>query len=292
MTGPDVTRRPDTAARHPRPPRALTIAGSDSGGGAGLQADLATFHAHRVHGMTAVTAVTAQNSIGVHRVHQVPPDVVVDQITAVVTDIGVDAVKTGMLGSVGVVEAVADTLRRLAVTPLVVDPVAVSKHGDPLLDADATDALREQILPLADLVTPNLGEVELLTGVRVRRRADLRAAASAVLALGPRWVLVKGGHLSDSEEAVDLLTDGAHSWELSAPRSPTRHTHGTGCTLSAAITATLARGATVPDAVRAGKDYVTAGITHGYPLGAGIGPVGHLWWVPDRAGAPLTPASR
>ena len=267
----------------PHPARALTIAGSDSGGGAGVQADLATFHAHGVHGLTALSALTAQNSVGVHRVHPVPPDMVTDQIAAVAGDIGVDAVKTGMLGSAAVVEAVADAVARLVRAPLVVDPVAVSKHGDPLLDPQAVHVLIERLLPLADLVTPNLGEVELLTGVRVTDRADLPRAAAAMLDLGPRWVLVKGGHLPGREPAVDLLTDGEHRWELIAPRAPTRHTHGTGCTLSAAITARLARGDDLPTAARAGKRYVTAAIVHGYPLGAGIGPVGHLWWVPSPA---------
>lgn len=268
------------------PPRALTIAGSDSGGGAGMQADLATFHAYRVHGLTAVTAVTVQDSVGVHGVHSVPPDVVRAQITQVADDIGVNAVKTGMLGSAEIIETVADTLRRFDLRPLVVDPVAASKHGDPLADADAIEALRTRLLPSADLVTPNLGEVELLTGVRVRTRDDLPAAAAAVHALGPRWVLIKGGHLPNSPEAVDLLTDGQHSWELATPRVDTPHTHGTGCTLSAAITARLARGEDMLTAVRGGKQYVTAGITHSYPLGAGIGPVGHLWWVPKQPERP------
>ena len=261
------------------PPRALTIAGSDSGGGAGIQADLKTFLAHRVHGMSAITAVTVQSSLGVTGVYELPPHAVAEQIEAVVTDIGVDAMKIGMLSSPGIIDAVATTLRRLPTGPLVVDPVAVSKHGDPLLAREAGAALREQILPLADLVTPNLGEVELFTGLAVRSRSDQRAAAEAFLALGPRAVLIKGGHLLEDEAAVDLLWDGSSAVELSRPRLPTRHTHGTGCTLSAAIAASLARGLSLLDAVHAGKDYVTAGIADGHRLGKGIGPVGHFWRV-------------
>ena len=266
------------------PARALTIAGSDSGGGAGIQADLKTFLAHQVHGMSAITAVTVQNSVGVTGVYELPAHAVAEQIEAVVTDIGVDAIKIGMLSSTAIIEAVASTLRRLDAAPVVVDPVAVSKHGDPLLQCDAVDALREQIFPLADLITPNLGEVELFTGVTVQGRADQQGAAEALLALGPRWVLVKGGHLPEEEAATDLLFDGDHAVELSSPRVPTIHTHGTGCTLSAAIAASLARGLDMTAAVRAGKDYVTAGIRDGYALGKGIGPVGHFWRIRDLSG--------
>lgn len=262
-------------------PRALTIAGSDSGGGAGIQADLKTFLANHVHGMSAVTAVTVQNSVGVSGVYDLPPHAVAEQIEAVVTDIGVDAVKVGMLSSVDIIEAVAETLRRLAVGPVVLDPVAVSKHGDPLLQPAAFAALREQMIPLADLVTPNLGEVELFTGIRVHDRAGQLAAAHALRKLGAKWVLVKGGHLPDDDDAVDLLYDGDNAVELRGARVHTRHTHGTGCTLSAAVAANLARGLDMADAVRAGKAYVTAGIAASYPLGNGIGPVGHFWRVRD-----------
>ncbi len=263
------------------PPRALTVAGSDSGGGAGIQADLKTFLAHQVHGMSAITAVTVQNSVGVSGIYELPPNAVAEQIDAVVTDIGVDAVKTGMLASSGNIEAVAETLRRLGVGPIVVDPVAVSKHGDPLLQPDAVEALRDLILPLADLVTPNLGEVELFTGIAVHSRADQLEAAQAMQAMGPRCVLVKGGHLPAEEDAVDLLFDGVRAVELRHRRLASTHTHGTGCTLSAAIAASLARGLDVESAVRAGKVYVTAGIEGSYPLGSGIGPVGHFWRVRD-----------
>ncbi len=251
------------------PARALTIAGSDSGGGAGIQADLKTFLAHGVHGMSAVTAVTVQNSIGVQGFYELGPRAVFEQIESVVTDIGVDAAKTGMLASAAIIEAVAGACERFAVPNLVVDPVAASKHGDPLLRPDAIEALRARILPLATLVTPNLGEVELLTGVAVRERSDLETAARAVHALGPRWVLAKGGHLPGGE-AVDLLWDGHEATWLRARRIDTPHTHGTGCTLSAAVAANLANGLDVVTAVREAKQYLTGAIAGAFPLGKGI----------------------
>lgn len=262
------------------PPTALTIAGSDSGGGAGLQADLKTFLACRVHGMSAVTAVTVQNSLGVSGFYELPPHAVAEQIESVATDIGVGAAKTGMLASAEIMAAIAETVRRLDVRPFVVDPVAASQHGDPLLRLDALAALRDLIIPLATLITPNLGEVRLLTGIDVRDRAGMRDAARALHALGPRWVLVKGGHLP-GDEAVDLLFDGAAFVELAASRNSTVHTHGSGDTLAAAITASLARGADVEAAVREGKAFITAAVADSYPLGAGLGPVGHFWRVRD-----------
>lgn len=267
-----------------RPPTALTIAGSDSGGGAGIQADLKTFLACRVHGLAAVTAVTVQNSLGVSGYYELPAPAVAEQIESVAADIGVDAAKTGMLASVAIIEAVADTVRRLAaagrIGPLVVDPVAASQHGDALLRPDALDALRQLLLPLATLVTPNLGEVRLLTGIEVRGPDDMPAAARALHALGPRWVLVKGGHL-DGEPALDLLYDGASFVRLSAPRAQTRHTHGSGDTLAAAITSSLARGRSLPEAVRDGKAFITRAVAGSFALGAGLGPVGHFWQVRD-----------
>lgn len=259
------------------PPRALTIAGSDSGGGAGIQADLKTFAEFGVHGMSVLTALTAQNSTGVHGVHEVPPDFVVAQLDAVAGDIGVDAAKTGMLATAEIIAAVADGVTRHGIDQLVVDPVCASKHGDALLRPDALGALRERIVPLALLVTPNLGEVALLTGFPVREAADLPAAAEAMLALGPRWVLVKGGHLPGSTDAIDLLSDGAVTHTLTSTRADTRHTHGTGCTLAAAVTAELARGTDLVAAVHAAKAFVTGAIRAGFPLGAGIGPVDHAW---------------
>jgi hydroxymethylpyrimidine/phosphomethylpyrimidine kinase len=252
----------------------LTVAGSDSGGGAGIQADLKTMLACGVHGMSVVVAVTAQNSLGVTGVWGLPVEAVTAQLDAVLSDIGVDAVKTGMLGSPEVVAAVADRLRGIS-APVVVDPVGVSKHGDALLQPDAVEVLRTRLLPLAKVATPNLPEVEMLTGVVVRREADLRPAAQAVLSLGPQWVLVKGGHLEG--DAVDLLTDGSVEHLLRAPRLDNRHTHGTGCTLASAIASYLARGDDVVTAVGKAKDYVTGAIAAGFALGSGIGPVDHGW---------------
>lgn len=254
--------------------RVLTIAGSDSGGGAGVQADLKTMLACGVHGMSVLTAVTAQNSVGVQGAWDLPVEAVLAQLDSVLTDLGVDAVKTGMLSSPALVSAVAGRLRDVT-APLVVDPVGVSKHGDPLLAPEAVEVLRREIVPLATVVTPNVPEVEQLTGVRVASEADLRAGAEAVLALGPRWVLVKGGHLPG--DAVDLLTDGSEVHLFRAPRLDNRHTHGTGCTLASAIASRLALGDDVPAAVTAAKDYVTGAIQAGFSLGAGIGPVDHGW---------------
>jgi hydroxymethylpyrimidine/phosphomethylpyrimidine kinase len=254
--------------------RVLTIAGSDSGGGAGIQADLKTMLACGVHGMSVVTAVTAQNSLGVHGSWEVPVDGVAAQLDAVLDDIGIDAVKTGMLASAETVCAVVERLRRVS-APLVVDPVGVSTSGTPLLADDALDVLRNELLPLATVATPNLAEVEQLTGVVVRGEADLRAAADAVLSLGPQWVLVKGGHLAG--DAVDLLTDGSTEHVLRADRIANPHTHGTGCTLASAIASYLALGDDVPTAVRRAKDYVTGAIRCGFVLGTGTGPVDHGW---------------
>lgn len=263
--------------------RVLVIAGSDAGGGAGIQADLKTLLALGVHGMTAVTAVTAQNTLGVQGVWPLPPEAVMAQIASVTADLGVDAVKTGMLGSAATVTAVAQALGPLTV-PVVVDPVGVSTSGDRLLDEDAVAVVRELLLPIATVLTPNLAEVELLCGIRVSREHELRRAAEALLALGPRWVLVKGGHLLG--DAVDLLTDGDVELVLRAERVPGRGTHGTGCTLASAIAARLALGDEMPAAVRFAKDYVTGAIAAAPGLGAGHGPVDHGWRLhqpPGRA---------
>ncbi|MER6916205.1 bifunctional hydroxymethylpyrimidine kinase/phosphomethylpyrimidine kinase [Streptomyces sp. NPDC000594] len=257
-----------------RLPLVLTVAGSDSGGGAGIQADLKTMLALGTHGMSVVAAVTAQNSRGVQGYWELPPEAVRAQYRSVVDDIGVQAVKTGMLASAPLVETVAELLAGTD-APIVVDPVGVSKHGDRLLADSAVAAVRERLLPVATLATPNLDEVTQLTGVEVTEEKEMRPAADALLALGPRWVLIKGGHLPG--EAVDLLTDGAEEHWLRAPRLDNRHTHGTGCTLASAIAAGLAKGLTVPESVRAAKEYITGAIAAGFPLGDGIGPVDHGW---------------
>ncbi|MBW8486061.1 bifunctional hydroxymethylpyrimidine kinase/phosphomethylpyrimidine kinase [Actinomadura parmotrematis] len=256
------------------PPLVLTVAGSDSGGGAGIQADLKTMHAHGVHGMSVVAAVTAQNSVGVQGFWELPPEAVRAQLDSVLDDIGVHAVKTGMLASTALVETVAARLATVD-APVVVDPVGVSKHGDALLARDAVAAVRAVLLPVATVATPNLWEVEQLTGVKVVDESGLREAAEAVLALGPRWALIKGGHLPG--EPADLLFDGEREHRFTAARHDNRHTHGTGCTLASAIASRLALGDTVPAAVAAAKDYVTGAIAAGFPLGAGIGPVDHAW---------------
>ncbi|MEP6464215.1 MAG: bifunctional hydroxymethylpyrimidine kinase/phosphomethylpyrimidine kinase [Frankiaceae bacterium] len=260
------------------PPRVLTIAGSDSGGGAGIQADLKTMLALGVHGMSVIAAVTAQNSVGVQGYWELEPVAVRAQIDSILGDIGVDAVKTGMLASPALVSTVAAALAEVT-APIVVDPVSVSKHGDPLLDPEAVATLRDTLIPLATLVTPNLPEVAELTGIAVETEADLPRAAAAMLGLGPTWVLVKGGHLggSASAESVDLLTDGTTATLLRAPRLDNAHTHGTGCTLASAIASYLSLGREMPEAVKAAKDYVTGAIEHGFALGAGIGPVDHGW---------------
>ncbi|HVM21465.1 MAG TPA: bifunctional hydroxymethylpyrimidine kinase/phosphomethylpyrimidine kinase [Egibacteraceae bacterium] len=258
-------------------PRVLTVAGSDSGGGAGIQADLKTFQELDVFGMSALTALTAQNTVGVHGVHEVPPEFVTQQLDVVLGDIGADAVKTGMLATATIIDAVVKGLTAHDVTRLVVDPVCASKHGDPLLAPEAVEALRTRILPLAEVVTPNLGEVTVLTGMVVRTRADMAEAARAVKALGAGWVLIKGGHLPDDEASADLLFDGATETWVTGPRHDTRDTHGTGCTLASAIAAYRAHGLDVPDAVRAAKDYVSGAIANGLRLGEGIGPVDHGW---------------
>ncbi|MGW7198386.1 bifunctional hydroxymethylpyrimidine kinase/phosphomethylpyrimidine kinase [Streptomyces chryseus] len=255
-------------------PCVLTVAGSDSGGGAGIQADLKTMLALGVHGMSVLTAVTAQNSLGVQGAWDLPVEAVRAQYRSVVDDIGVQAVKTGMLSSAELVETVAELLAGTD-APVVVDPVGVSKHGDPLLATSALESVRTKLLPTATVATPNLDEVTQLTGVRVESEDGLRRAAGALLAFGPRWVLVKGGHLPG--DAVDLLTDGTDEHWLRAPRHDNRHTHGTGCTLASAIASGLAKGLDVPQAVSAAKEYVTEAIAAGFALGAGIGPVDHGW---------------
>jgi len=253
---------------------ALTVAGSDSGGGAGIQADLRTFAAHGVHGTSALTAITAQNSVGVSAWVALEPSMVVAQIEAVATDMPVAAAKTGMLATAAIVAAVAEAVRRLRIAPLVVDPVMVAKSGDRLLDAAAERAYVETLFPLAALVTPNLHEAEVLLGRPVRDVAAMRIAARDLAALGARAALVKGGGLAG--DAVDVLFDGERTVDLRAPRVDTGNTHGTGCTLSAAICARLALGDPLAEAVRAAKAYLTEGLRRSYAVGRGRGVVHHL----------------
>jgi hydroxymethylpyrimidine/phosphomethylpyrimidine kinase len=253
---------------------ALTIAGSDSGGGAGIQADLRTFAAHGLHGTSALTAITAQNSTGVSAWVALEPAMVVAQMEAVATDMPVAATKTGMLASAAIVAAVAGAAGRLALAPLVVDPVIVAKSGDRLLDRAAERAYVERLFPLATLVTPNLHEAGALLGRAVADLAAMRAAARDLVALGARAVLVKGGALAG--DAVDVFFDGARLVDVPSPRIDTPNTHGTGCTLSAAICARLALGDDLLEAIRAAKAYLTEGLRRSYAVGRGRGVVHHL----------------
>ena len=257
---------------------ALTIAGSDSGGGAGIQADLKTFAAHRVFGTSAITAVTAQNTLGVSMWRAVPTDLVTAQIEAVAGDIGADAVKIGMLATAAIVEAVAAAIAELDLPHVVVDPVMVAKGGDRLLEAEAVAAIRAELLPRAHIVTPNIPEAEVLSGLTIRSIDDMRAAGDRILALGPRVVLVKGGHL-DGPESVDVACTGHETFELRAARIDTRHTHGTGCTLSSAIAANLALGLDDRTALTRAREYLDGAIRHAPGIGRGHGPLDHFWRI-------------
>ncbi len=260
----------------PRRPRALTIAGSDSGGGAGIQADLKTFAALGAYGASVITAVTAQNTLGVRAIHEIPTDVIAAQLDAVLEDIGADAAKTGMLSSAAIIETVANRLRAHGVPRLVVDPVMVAKSGDRLLREDAVRSLRDTLLPLALVVTPNAPEAAVLSGLPVVDLETAREAARRIHERGPAFVIVKGGHLG-GERSDDLVFDGRTFEVLEGARIETRHTHGTGCTFSAAIAACLAAGAEPLEAARAARAYLQGAIEHAEPLGSGHGPVNHLW---------------
>lgn len=262
------------------PLRVMTIAGSDSGGGAGIQADMRTFAMLGIHGLVAVTAVTVQNSLGVKGFHEIPLDVIAGQIEEVASDIGVQAAKTGMLASSDIINTIAEAWvgQGLAGSvPLVVDPVCASMHGDPLLHPSALNSLRQRLFPLATLVTPNLDEVRLLVDIEVVDADTQRAAARELHALGPQWALVKGGHLRSSTHSPDLLFDGTEFHEFDSPRINTGHDHGAGDTLAAAIASALAHGYPVPDAVAFGKRWVTECLRAAYPLGQGHGPVSALF---------------
>lgn len=258
-------------------PRALTIAGSDSGGGAGIQADLKTFAAHRVYGMAVITSVTAQDTMRVRSYFNLPTTLIEEQIDAVLGDIGADAMKTGMLASRAIVETVGRCVRRWRVKHLVVDPVMVSKAGDSLMDSRAHRTLVEVLFPLAELITPNIPEAEKLIGRPLVTRVDVEAAGRELLEMGPRAVLIKGGHTKDLKVVTDWLFMGSRVIKFSSPRVRTRHTHGTGCTLSAAITANLARGYELVTACRRAKKFVSGAVRKALPLGHGHGPLNHTW---------------
>ena len=258
--------------------RALTIAGSDSGGGAGIQADLKTFAARGVYGMSVITALTAQNTVGVQGVFDIPPAFVALQIDSIVSDIGVDAVKTGMLSNAAVIEAIAGKVQEYHLSPLVVDPVMVAKGGDALLREDARDALIHALLPLATVVTPNLHEAQVLCGFEITNIPEMRRAAKAIYQVGPRYVLIKGGHLPVESDAIDLLYDGKAFLEFRSPRLQTRNDHGTGCTFASAIAAELAKGNAMPEAVRIAKEYLTQILqaSKDLQIGHGHGPMNHM----------------
>jgi hydroxymethylpyrimidine/phosphomethylpyrimidine kinase len=259
--------------------KALTIAGSDSGGGAGIQADLKAFAARGVYGMSALTAITAQNTMGVQGVFELPAEFVGQQIDSVMSDIGADAWKTGMLSNTEIIRVVADRARHYKMKRLVVDPVMMAKGGDPLLRPEARDALIEALAPLAYIVTPNHHEAQVLTGLEIHHLADMRQAAKAIHDMGARYVVVKGGHLPEADDAVDVLYDGQEFTEFRAPRIKTANTHGTGCTFASTIAAELAKGHEIHQAVGVAKEYLTATLRAAVDLhlGQGHGPLNHFF---------------
>jgi hydroxymethylpyrimidine/phosphomethylpyrimidine kinase len=274
---------PVTRKKLPHIPIALTIAGSDSSGGAGIQADLKTFQALGVFGMSAITAVTVQNTQKVYAIQEMTPQIVHDQITCLFEDAEIRAVKIGMVSSVGLIQAIAAALGSVNRSPVVLDPVMVSKSGYALLQPDARQALMDHLFPLAQVVTPNIPEAEWLTGREIRGPEQMRAAARHIAQMGVPNVVIKGGHLG-GPHSVDILYNGEAFSELSDPRIATRHTHGTGCTFSSAVAAWLARGCAFPEAVRRAKAYVTGAIAHALEIGKGHGPTHHFYELYERAG--------
>jgi len=281
------------ASSPPMPiPKALTIAGSDSGGGAGIQADLKTFAAFGIYGCSVITAITAQNTLQVTGVESVSPDMVRKQLEAVLSDIRPDVVKTGMMANAHIIRAVASSLSAARRIPLVVDPVMLSKSGDALLDRDSVVTLRELLLPLADLITPNIPEAEVLTGRRLKTADDFEQAARQLQSMGTRGVLLKGGHRprlqdesdSGSDEVIDLFFDGREFHFVRGPWVDTPHTHGTGCTLASAIAAGLAQGLALHPAILQARIYLTKALESGFVVGEGISPVHHFhhWWTGNR----------
>lgn len=255
--------------------KALTIAGSDSGAGAGIQADLKTFAAHGVYGTSAITAITAQNTVGVTAVLAVTPKLVGAQIDTIIADIGAHAVKTGMLANTAIIDLVAKKIRQHRLKNIVVDPVMVATSGDLLIEKSAVAALRSKLIPLATVVTPNIPEAEVLTGMKLRSAEEIKEAAKRIVKMGAKTVLIKGGHLKGS--AMDLFYDGKKFTALNAPRIVTKNTHGTGCTLSAAIAANLAKGQDIVAAVTNAKSYITDALRHSYRIGSGHSPVHHFY---------------
>ncbi|MBM6617754.1 bifunctional hydroxymethylpyrimidine kinase/phosphomethylpyrimidine kinase [Bacillus suaedaesalsae] len=254
--------------------KALTIAGSDSGGGAGIQADLKTFQELGVYGMSAITAITAQNTLGVSGVHPVPTSMITSQLESIAADLTPDAVKTGMLFSSEVIQAVAHCIDTYQWKQVVIDPVMIAKGGASLLQSDAIASMKKHLLPLATLITPNIPEAEVLTGMIIQSMEDRKTAARILYELGAKHVVIKGGH-NDDFMAIDLYFDGEKFEEVSSPRLQTKNTHGTGCTFSAALTAELAKGNTINDAVCIAKQFIQAAITYDLQIGSGHGPTNH-----------------
>ncbi len=269
--------REESTRKRSKIPRALTIAGSDSGGGAGIQADLKTFGALGVHGMSAITAVTAQNTKEVRSIFGIPPGIVRDQIDAVAEDIGVDAAKTGMLHSSEIILSVAEAVEMHQISLLVVDPVMISTSGARLIEEDAVEALIRALLPLALIITPNLPEAGQLVGRRLEEDHQIWKAAEEILSMGPRAVVIKGGHRQDPARSQDYYLDEEGPVLLDAPRIATSNTHGSGCTFAAAVTAFLAQGHTSREACRRAKNYVSEALQKSLSIGAGHGPLGHFW---------------
>lgn len=262
--------------------KVLTIAGSDSSGGAGIQADLKTFSAHGVFGMSVITAVTAQNTQGVLAVQDIDVDIITKQIQAIFDDISVDGMKIGMVSRSETIRAIASGLTHYKAKNIVIDPVMISKSGYYLLQKDAVEALVSCLLPLATVLTPNIPEAEEISGIKIENLKDMEEAARKIHALGPRYVLLKGGHLKT--DATDILFDGGTFEHFVTPRIDTHNTHGTGCTLSAAIAANLARGFSVQEAVSHGKQYIHTAIEHSFSIGKGVGPVHHFYDLYKKAG--------
>lgn len=262
--------------------KALTIAGSDSGGGAGIQADLKTFTAFGVYGMSALTALTAQNTVGVQEIQEVPVEFIGKQIESVMTDIGADAVKTGMLASEEIIKVVADAIKSFHMPNLVVDPVMVAKSGDPLLAETARQTIKELLIPLAEVITPNIFEAEALVGYDIENLEAMKRAAKDLHELGCRWVIVKGGHMAIEGQAMDVVYNGSDYLLLKSPRFDSQNTHGTGCTFASAIAASLAKNLPPLSAIKKAKEYITEAIRSGLAIGNGHGPTNHLVGVHSK----------
>jgi hydroxymethylpyrimidine/phosphomethylpyrimidine kinase len=256
--------------------KALTIAGSDSGGGAGIQADLKTFTTFGVFGMSAITALTAQNTVGVQSIFEVTPEFIMEQIKSIMSDIGTDAAKTGMLANEIIVETVAEAIEKFHIPNVVVDPVMIAKSGDPLLSESARQTIKQRLIPLATVVTPNVFEAETMMNMRIRTIEDMKTAARELKQTGCKWIVIKGGHLQDERDAVDVVYNGQVFHLLKSPRFETKNTHGTGCTFSSAIAAGLAKGYELLKAIQQAKQFITEAIKQSYSIGKGHGPTNHF----------------